>query len=154
MNLLQIIKYNIIQQKNFDILYKSIFEFIKDEKCNIYEYIFYPFTSGINYLNYLYELCKVDEHYNKLLNLIINISSKNYNQNRINVGELCIINHINYTFRKMNSTKKKGYDEINYCILLIKNVIPIIIKGKKNEDIIKILNYGYNFSMKNFLKME
>ena len=114
----------------------------------MFNYIFYPFSSGINFLNYLYQICKTNEDYTKLLNLILEILSKKEIQENICVSDLCIINHMNYVFRKMNSTKEKGKEEINYCILLIKYVIPKVFNEKSNKYIIQILNFGYNFSMK------
>ena len=142
-------KYDLIKYNNFDNLYKEIYTVIKAENNqNIFNYIFYPFTSGINFLNYLYQICKTNEDYNKLLNLILENISKKEIQKNICVSDLCIINHMIYSFRKMNSNNEKGGEEINYCILLIKYVIPKVFNDKSNKYIIQILNFGYNFSMK------
>ena len=146
-------KYDIMKEKEFNKLYEYIYLIIKDiNNSGIYKSIFYPFTSGINYLNFLYHLCQSNEDFNKLINLILEISPKKEIQNKVCISELCLIDHMIYTFRKMNSSKKKGNYEINYCILLIKNILPKIINGKINKQIIKILNYGYNYNMKNRFK--
>ena len=146
-------KYDLIKYNNFDNLYKEIYTVIKAENNqNIFNYIFYPFTSGINFLNYLYQICKTNEDYNKLLNLILENISKKEIQKNICVSDLCIINHMIYSFRKMNSNNEKGGEEINYCILLIKYLLPKIINGKNIKNIIQILNFGYNFSMRKSFK--
>jgi len=70
--------------------------------------IFYSFPTEINFLNYLYEICRLKEDYENLSNLVYEISSKPEIQNKECISELYIINYMIYIFRKMNSFKIKG----------------------------------------------
>ena len=144
--------FDIIKEKKFDNLYKYIYMIVNNEKDEqIFNYIFQPLIN-MNYLNYLYELCKSNEDYIKLLNLILKILSLIKIKSKKLKFEECIIDHMVYTFRKMNSSNSKGNYEINYCYSLIKNVLSKIIEGKNNKQIIKILNFGCHYPKKKFFK--
>ena len=52
----------------------------------------------------------------------------------------------------MNSSNIKGNIQIEYCILLIKKILPKVIEGKNSKYIIKILSYGNYYSKKNRYK--
>ena len=103
-------------------------------------------------MNYLYELSKTSEDFNKLLKLVSIIISKNEYQNKINISEFCIINHMIYTFRKMNSSKSKGDYQVDYCILLIKEILPKIFLEKGYIKVANILNFNYNYYRKKSIK--
>ena len=72
--------YFLQRRQNFDNLYLNIDKILKNEKdVNVFEYIYSPFYSGINYLNILFCLCKSNNDYNKLLNLVehlLNLTNK------------------------------------------------------------------------------
>ena len=146
--------YDIVKKQSFDNLYSNIDKILKIERIlNICEYIYNPYCSGINYLNILFNLCKTNEDFNKLQNLVSQIQNRketkiitNFNNNNndnnfdlLSINELCILNHINYSFVKMNSSKVKGKYEINYCIQLIKNNFKQIINNKNDTQIINII---------------
>ena len=103
-------------------------------------------------MNYLYELSKTSEDFNKLLKLVNIIISKNEYQNKINISEFCITNHMIYTFRKMNSSKSKGDYQVDYCILLIKEILPKIFLEKGYIKVANILNFNYNYYRKKSIK--
>ena len=147
--------YFIIKKPNFDDIYYNIDILVKNEKdINICEYIHLPFSSGINYFNILFSLCRLNEDYNKLLNLVNQVANikeiikKKDNDNlkdELVLKELCILDHISYTMIKMNSSKINGKLEINYCIQLIKNIFKKIISDKNDEQIINFLELGNNY---------
>ena len=125
-----ILKNNYILQKRptFDNLYSNICKILENEKeINIFEYLYNPFYSGINYLNILFNICKSNEDFNKLLILVNQLSSikdntpkPNYDNYKkifesLTMGELCILDHLRYALGKMNYTKIKGKYEISYC---------------------------------------
>ena len=49
---------------------------IRNNTDNI-KYLYYPTTSGINYLNYLFNICKSNEDYDRLFKLILNLNNNN-----------------------------------------------------------------------------
>ena len=110
--------YDIIKKPKLNNLYSNIANILKNEKdLNIFEYIYNPFLSGINYLNILFHLCNLNEDFNKLLNLVNQIQTikenkkiSNCNNNidifdLISMGDLCILDHLSYLLRKINSSK-------------------------------------------------
>ena len=58
------------------------------EYNNIFNRILYPFISGINFLNYLYQKCRTIEDYNKLLNLTSKILLNKEIHKNICISEL------------------------------------------------------------------
>ena len=145
------VKFHIIKEKDFNNLYKEINMLFKKKK-NICTKIFYQFPIEINFLNYLYEICKLKEDYENLLNLVYDITSKPEIQNKVCISDICIVNHMIYVFRKMNSLKVKGNMQIEYCILLMKKILPKLIEEKNSKYIIKILNYGNYYNKKKRFK--
>ena len=116
--------YNLIE-KNSDIL-------------NIFQFLYYPTSSGMNYLNSLYHLCKECTDFDKLFQLILDLSNiKMINDE--SYSKLCLSNHISYVLGKMNSTKAKGNNEINYGMRLINQIIPTLIKDESNENVMNII---------------
>ena len=151
-----ILKNNYILQKRqiFDNLYSYIVKILNNEKdVNIFEYIYNPYHSGINYLNILFGLCKSYEDFNKLLHLVNqlleikdNIPMSNYDKfngifELLSIGELCFLDHLRYILGRMDSPKNALKYEINYCIQLIKNNFQNIIKFKDETHIISILDF-------------
>ena len=145
------VKFHIIKEKNFNILYKEI-NMVFKKNGNICTKIFYTFPIEINFLNYLYEICKIKEDYENLLNFVYEISSKPEINNKVCVSDLCIVNHMSYTFRKMNSSKIKGNMQIEYCISLMKKILPKVIEDKNSKYTIKILNFGNYYTKKDRFK--
>ena len=124
---LEYIKFN---DGNFNTIYAQI----NDANNNILlSFINEYFTNGINYFNYLYQLCNENEDYNKLFELICKLIIREKSL------ETCIYNHLGYALRKMNSTKKKGNKEINYGINLLNFILKKNIKYKEKRQIYKIL---------------
>ena len=115
---------------NFSNIYDKIIKLINN---NIYSFLLDYYKKGINYLNYLFQLCNTNNDYNKLLNLINEYLAKNDSLNKI------IYNHIGYVLRKMNSYKKKGEKEINYGNNIICTFLENNFKNKTNKEIYPIL---------------
>ena len=150
--------YLILKRPTFDSLYSNIDRILKNEReINIFEYIYNPSNSNINYLNILFNLCKSNEDFNILFSLIKQILNtedyipiSNYEEfNRLfgpfSIGKFCFLNHLRYSLGKMNSSKEKGKYEINYCIQLIKNIFKNIINNKDESKIIDIVLYESKF---------
>ena len=112
-----------LKEKNSDIL-------------NIFQILYYPNQSNLNYLNCLYNTCKDLSDFDKLFQLIVDITNIKMN----NEEKLCLADHISYVLGKMNSTKLRGNTEINYGIQLINKIIPLLIKDENNENIINIIS--------------
>ena len=110
-----------LKEKNSDIL-------------NIFEFLYYPNESGLNYLNFLYYICKREQDFEKLFQLIKDITKISKN------NKLCISEHISYVLRKMNSTKVKGEKEMEYGMKLINEIIPLLIQHEPDEIIINIIS--------------
>ena len=153
-----LLKNNYILQKRqiFDNLYSYIDKILKNEKdVNVFEYIYNPFYSAINYLNILFNSCQSNEDFNKLL-LLVNqlLYKKDYKPitdcdknieflKFLTFGELCVLDHLRYTLGKMNSSKIKGKYEIGYCIKLIKNYFKNIINSQDKNKINRIITFEF-----------
>ena len=141
--------FEIILKPNFSKLFNNIEDLFKKEKdINIFNYICLAFTSGINYLNVLYNLSKSSDDYNILfsfVNQITSITVKTIDKNKdnkkqdINMKDYCILDHINYALVKANSSKINGKQEVDYCIRLIKNTLKKILQDKDTNYITEIL---------------
>ena len=128
------------KEENFNEIFNNLNDFIKNniKITNLFEYIYFPFTSGINYLNCVFLICSKDEDYNKLFNLVSVLSQKNEIINKICLSELCIVDHIKYVIRKMGLYRRKFEQEYNYGVILIKKILSSIIKRKDEKGIKKL----------------
>ena len=126
---------------NFNDAIKTIYNLIgtKSDILNIFQFLYYPSSSGINYLNSLYHLCKETSDFDKLFQLMLDLSNIKENNNK-SFSKLCLSNHISYVVGKMNSTKARGDKEINYGMKLINQIIPLLIKDESNENIMNIIS--------------
>ena len=127
------------KEENFDDIFNNIELFIKNNiKESIFKYIYnFPNGSCINYLNSLYQICSKTNDYNKLLNLISLLSTKDEMECQFPISKLCLIDHIEYVLKNMNSTKRKGENEMNYSVKLIRQILVKIIQKSESEDIFK-----------------
>ena len=138
----------IIQNKNYFELFSSqiYFDkiFFKDIKFNelydgllnlwenVIEQVNKFFNSNINYFNCLFHLCKTNNDYQKLFQLISNISNKKVDEE---INLFSIGNHISYVLRKMKMPDKTG----EYGIKLINNILPNLLSKKSNEKLFEDL---------------
>ena len=121
------------KEENYNEIFDNINQFINNNKDKIFECIYFPFESNINYLNCLYQICSNSNDYDKLFNLFIFLTKKTEILRKICISRACLIDHIEYVLLHMNSTKKKGEHEMNYAIKLIKqNAVKVILN--KNID--------------------
>jgi len=129
------------KEENFNEIFNNLNEFINNNINipNLFEYIYFPFTSNINYLNCIFLICSKDEDYNKLFNLVSQLSKKNEIIDKICISELCIIDHIKYVIRKMGLYNRKAEQVYNYGIKLIKEILSNIMKSKDEKGIKKII---------------
>ena len=139
------IYYKQLEGKDFNEAYdgvNNLLQNVNNDKDNIsiFEYLYYPLDSGINYINYFFNICKSNEDYNKLFKLVFQLTNAKKTENDRQLGELCILEHMSYVLRKMNFYKSKGEYEINYGIKLINEILPIIIKDKSDNEIKIILS--------------
>ena len=125
---------------NFNDTINSIYNLKKknNDNLNIFHFLYYPNDSGLNYINYLFHICKKDQDFEKLFQLVLDIT--NINANDKFFKKLCLSDHIAYVLRKMNSRKIKGDMEINYGMKLIKQIIPLLIKDESEEKILNIIS--------------
>ena len=142
-----------LKGKDFNEIYNSINKLLQNNnngEINNFEYLYYPLTSGINYFNYLFNICQVDDDYTKIKKLILELLNKKNNEDKkdFSLFESCIIHHISNVLGKMNSIKIKGEKEIEYGINLINEVFTIIIKDKTEKNIKKILSNKTNSKIK------
>ena len=110
------------------------------EKKTFFKYIYYP-DSGINHLNILFRFCSTEEEYDKLYNLVLEISKikiekkiryDNFKyKNNSDLYNQCVAHHINYVIRNMRSIKEKGDFEINYGLKLLERIIPILLQNNQ-----------------------
>ena len=97
----------------------------------------------MNYLNSLYHLCKECTDFDKLFQLILDLSNiKMINDE--SYSKLCLSDHISYVLGKMNSNKAKGNNEINYGIKLIiwlkhEDVSLIVLLKSQDEQDNKVI---------------
>ena len=131
-----------LKEKDFENTYKKIYSLLEknDENFNIVECLYYPETSNINYLNYLFHICEMGDDYEQLIKLISLLLKNNNTENKKSFSEICVLDHITYVMKKMNSSKSKGNIEIKYSIQLLKEILPIILKDKNDMGIQKILS--------------
>jgi hypothetical protein len=65
------------KEENFNDIFHNINDFImNNKKEKIFNYIYFPFTSDINYLNSLYQICSKPNDYEQLFNLVSFLSKK------------------------------------------------------------------------------
>ena len=98
---------------NFNDVIKSIYD-LKNKNSdilNIFQILYYPNESSLNYLNCLYHICKDTSDFDKLFKLISDIS--NIKSNSKLFEKLCLAEHISYVLGKMNSKKYQLCKEIN-----------------------------------------
>ena len=117
----------------FENFYGDIMKLIENKKEYIYKIISSFAKQNINYLNFLYQLCEKKDDFDKLFILI-----KNYLIQKNNL-ERCIFRHVSYVLRKMNSTNKKGDNEIIYGVNLLKFILDEKIRYKDEKRIHSIL---------------
>jgi len=131
------------KNENFNDIFNSLNDFINNNinASNLFEFIYFPFTTNINYLNSLFFICSKDEDYNKLFDLVSKLSQKEEIINKICVSELCIVDHIKCVIRKMGLYNRK-FDQVhNYGIKLIKEILSNIVKSKDEKGIKKLIGH-------------
>ena len=129
------------KEENFNEIFNNLNDFINNniKTPNLFEYIYFPFTSNINYLNCVFLICSKDEDYNKLFNLVSLLSQKKEIINKICISELCIVDHIKYVIRKMDLYNRKSEKVYNYGVKLIKEILSNIMKSKDDKGIKKLI---------------
>ena len=128
------------KEDNFNDIVNKINQFINNNKDeNVFQYIFFPFSSGINCLNCLFQSISSKNNYDTLFNLVDLLSGKKDIEKKICVSELCILDHINYVLRNMYSYNRKGENEFNYGIELLTKILPKITKEKSSTKLAHIL---------------
>ena len=129
------------KEENFNEIFNNLNDFINNniKTPNLFEYIYFPFTSNINYLNCVFLICSNDEDYNKLFNLVSLLSQKKEIINKICISELCIVDHIKYVIRKMDLYNRKSEKVYNYGVKLIKEILSNIMKSKDDKGIKKLI---------------
>ena len=125
--------FDFIYIKFNEIKLENIIYIFNNKKGYFYSIIYYFAKQGINFINFFYEICEKGNDYDKLFNLI-----KNYLIEK-NEFEDYIYEHTSYVLRKMNSTNKKGNNEIKYGINLLQFIIDEKIKNKNEKDMNIIL---------------
>ena len=131
------------KNENFNQIFNNLNDFINSniKTPNLFEYIYFPFTTNINYLNSIFLICSKDEDYNKLFNLVSLLSQKKEIINKICISELCIVDHIKYVIRKMDLYNRKSEQVYNYGIKLIKEILSNIMKNKDEKGIKKLIGH-------------
>ena len=143
------------KEDNFNEIFNNINGFVNDNiQSNIFEYIHCPYNANINYLNSLFSICSKPEDYDKLYNLITILSKKTEIINKINFSQKCIIDHIGYVLRKMNSYKRKGEYEMDYASKLIKGILIKYFKKNNKNEIAKIFGNGKRFKKGLLIQIE
>ena len=129
------------KEENFTEIFNNLNEFVNNNMNipNLFGYIYFPFTSNINYLNSVFSICSKDEDYNKLFNLVSQLSTKNEMADKLCISELCIVDHIKYVIRKIGLYNRKAVQVYNYGVKLIKEILSNIIKSKDEKGIKKII---------------
>jgi len=149
------------KEENFQEIFNNMNDFVTNNinSPNLFGYIYFPFTSNINYLNCVFLICSKEEDYNKLFDLVSKLSKKKEVIDKICISELCILDHIKYVIRKMGLYNRKFEHEFNYGVKLIKEILSEIMKSKdeigiKNligrkrfkNGLISNVNYNHNLS--------
>ena len=120
------------KEENFDEIFNNLNDFLINNinSPNLFGYIYFPFTTNINYLNCVFLICSKEEDYNKLFDLVSKLSKKNEVIGKICISELCIVDHIKYVIRKMDLYNRKAEQVFNYGVKLIKEILSDIMKSK------------------------
>lgn len=127
----------------FEKFYGDIIYGINNKKENIYNFISFLAERGINLINFLFELCEKGDDFDKVFILV-----KKYLIEKKEL-EKYIYEHTSYVLRKMNSTNKRGNNEIKYGINLLKFILDEKIKKKDEKEIITILLFRKIITKKN-----
>ena len=113
-----------------------------DEKKDIFNILFDP-ISDINHLNLIFDKCTSMEHFNKLFEFIIqlsNIDIDNFNDNKGDLHDMCVIHHINHVMKYMGGNpKKRGENDINYGLHLLTDIIPLLLQKNKSEHFLNLI---------------
>ena len=120
------------KEENFNEIFNNMNDFITNNINipNLFGFIYFPFTSNINYLNCVFLICSKDEDYNKLFDLVSKLSKKKEVIDKICISELCIVDHIKYVIRKIGLYNRKVEQVYNYAVKLIKEILSDIMKTK------------------------
>ena len=120
------------KEENFNEIFNNLNDFITNNmnSPNLFGYIYFPFTTNINYLNCVFLICSKDEDYNKLFDLVSKLSKKKEVIDKICISELCIVDHIKYVIRKIGLYNRKVEQVYNYAVKLIKEILSDIMKSK------------------------
>ena len=120
------------KEENFNEIFNNLNDFITNNINipNLFGYIYFPFTTNINYLNCVFLICSKDEDYNKLFDLVSKLSKKKEVIDKICISELCIVDHIKYVIRKIGLYNRKFEQVYNYAVKLIKEILSDIMKSK------------------------
>ena len=131
------------REENFNEIFNNLNHFINNniKTTNLFEYIYFPFTTNINYLNCVFSICSKDEDYNKLFNLVSLLSEKKEIIDKIYISELCIVDHIKHVIRKMGLYNRKSEQVYNYGVKLIKEILFNIMKSKDEKGIKKLIGH-------------
>ena len=120
------------KEENFNEIFNNMNDFISNNinSPNLFGYIYFPFTTNINYLNCVFLICSKDDDYNKLFDLVSKLSKKKEVIDKICISELCIVDHIKYVIRKIGLYNRKVEQVYNYAVKLIKEILSDIMKSK------------------------
>ena len=123
------------------------------DKKQFFEIIYVP-SSGINQLNILFEYCFTQENFDKLFNLVLELSQIKILKEAVNpekkykteddLYNQAVAQHINYVIRYMRKTKEKGDLEINYGLKLSEKIIPNLIQNNLSEVSLRLLYEKYS----------
>ena len=133
---LKVIEKEIFKEKDFKVAYSYVNNLLQncEEKKSILECLFYSHCN-INYINYLFCICKENSEYNELIKFIAEALDKNNNENDKQISAF----HITYVLRNINLNEKKGENEFYYATKLLNDILPLILKGKTYNEINNIL---------------
>ena len=126
----------IFRNKKFEECLSELVLIYENNKDILFDLIYLPLIK-MNYLNYLYELIRNENQFQKLFEFIHKLSKIKY-QEQFNT---IIINHLEYIILKIPNAS----NSINYCINLINNIFKSIYKKSfinksfiENKKLIKI----------------
>ena len=139
--------------------FNSLLNNLTDKKI-FFQYIYGP-SSGINQLNILFGYCINEDNFDKLFNLVLelskikiikeNVDVKNKIQNESDLYDQCVAQHINYVIKNMRTTKAKADLEINYGLKLLEKIIPILIENNQSEVSLRLIYEKYSKDRASFI---
>ena len=131
----------------------SLLNYLTDKK-QFFQTVYVP-SSGINQLNIIFGYCFTEENFDKLFNLVLELSKIKILKERVNndnhnkyktesdLYDQCVAHHINFVIRKMQNTKTKGDLEVNYGLKLLEIILPNLIQNNQSEVSMKLIYEQY-----------